>query len=413
MHRRGNSARGTKTRAGSSGRAGGHGRRESADDLSLDEARAELAARLRERIPELEASIATRLYAIEDPREVADGGYVRGLHAALKEAVEYGVTALEVGERRLPEVPMALLAQVRLAARSGVALDTVLRRCIAGNALLDDLIVAEAERAEVTSSTLRRLLASQATLFERTLAAVSDEYARETRNRPTGAAARRRECVKQLLAGELADHSELGYDLEAHHLAIVVKGEGGDEVIRELAARLGRRLLAVRHEEEPLWACWLGGRSQLTAEQVLRALGDCLPAGVIVAVGEAGEGLGGWRFSHRQAKAALPVAERRGEAVLGYGEVALLATILGDELIATSLRQLYLAPLERARDGGAVAKRTLRAYFAAERNVSSTAAALGVDRRTVTNRIHVIEGLLGRPLQAAAADLEIALRLDD
>lgn len=379
----------------------------------MDEVRSALAARLRMRIPELEASIATRVYAIEDPRDVADGGYIRGLHAALAAAVAYAVDAVEMGERRLPDVPVPLLAQVRLAARSGVALDTVLRRCIAGNALLDDLIVAEAERGEVPSSALRRLLASQATLFERTLAAVSDEYTRETRNRPTGAAARRRECVKQLLAGELADHSELGYDLEAHHLAIVVKGEGGDEVIRELATKLGRRLLAVRHEEEPLWACWLGGRSQLAAERVLRALGDGVPAGVIVAVGEAGEGLGGWRFSHRQAKAALPVAERRGEAVLGYGEVALLATILGDELIATSLRQLYLAPLERARDGGAVAKRTLRAYFAAERNVSSTAAALGVDRRTVTNRIHAIEGLLGRPLQAAAADLEIALRLDD
>ena len=56
---------------------------------------------------------------------------------------------------------------------------------------------------------------------------------------------------------------------------------------------------------------------------------------------------------------------------------------------------------------------TLRAYFAAERNISSTAAALGVDRRTVTNRIRAIEGLFGRSLKDFATELEIALQLDD
>ena len=65
------------------------------------------------------------------------------------------------------------------------------------------------------------------------------------------------------------------------------------------------------------------------------------------------------------------------------------------------------------RDGGKDARDTLRAYFAAERNVSSTAAALGVDRRTVRNRIRAIEDLVGRPLNLIAADLEIALRVID
>ena len=55
---------------------------------------------------------------------------------------------------------------------------------------------------------------------------------------------------------------------------------------------------------------------------------------------------------------------------------------------------------------------TLRAYFAAERNVSSTAVVLGVDRRTVTNRLRAIEELFGRPLKDVAAELETALRLD-
>jgi sugar diacid utilization regulator len=193
----------------------------------------------------------------------------------------------------------------------------------------------------------------------------------------------------------------------------MVKGEGARELTAELARSLDRRLLAVRREEEPIWACWLGGRGPLEAERAMRALGDLCPDGVFVTLGEPGEGLSGWRFSHRQAKAALAVAERGGRPVVRYAEVALLASILRDDLIATSLRQLYLEPLEAARDGGEVARETLRAYFAAGQNTSSTAAALGVDRRTVGNRLNAIEALLGRSLRDCATDLEIALRLDD
>jgi hypothetical protein len=306
-----------------------------------------------------------------------------------------------------------LLAQARLEARDGVSLDTVLRRYYAGNTLFGDFLVEEAERAEVPSSTLRRLLGEQATVGDRLLAAVSADYAREAENRPRTAAERRRECVKSLLAGELVDYSELGYDLDGHHLALMAKGNGADELVRGLVSSLDRRLLAVQREEEPIWACWLGGRQQLPAEKALRALSGADRGGVFVTVGEPGEGLAGWRFSHLQAKAALPIAERRGDHVLRYADVALLASITRDDLIATSLRQLYLAPLERTRDGGKIARETLRAYFDAERNITSTAAALGVDRRTVRNRLRSVEELLGRPLRGSVADLEIALRLDD
>ncbi|MGN6663397.1 MAG: PucR family transcriptional regulator [Solirubrobacterales bacterium] len=380
---------------------------------SIREARSELAARLRERLPEIRGVIATRVHSISDPRNVADPAYLEALNAAVAAAVDHRLTLLETGERQAPAVPAVLLAQARLDARDAVPLDAVLRRYHAGNTLFGDFLVEEAERAEVPSSTLRRLLGEQATLGDRLLAAVSAEHAREAQSRPRSAAGRRRECVKRLLAGELVDRSELDYDLDAHHLGLMAKGEGAEELMRGLAGALDRRLLAVRREEEPQWACWLGGRRELAAEQALQALAGTVPEGVVVTVGEPAEGLSGWRFSHLQAKTALPIAERRGKAVLRYADVALLASIARDELLETSLRQLYLAPLERARDGGKVARETLRAYFDAERNVSSTAAALGVDRRTVRNRIRAIEELLGRPLRGSVADLEIALRLDE
>lgn len=378
----------------------------------MREVRSALATRLRERLPEIQAAIATRVNAIADPHEVADPAYLEGLSAAVAAAVEHRLAVLEAGERQALPVPPVLFSQARLDARDNVSLDTVLRRYYAGSTLFADFLAKEAERAEVPSPALRRLLGEQATLGDQLLAAVSAEYAREAERRPRSAADRRRECVKALLAGELVDHSELGYELDGHHVALMAKGEGAVELIRGVASRLGRRLLAVQREEEPKWACWLGGRQRLPAEEVLQALTE-VPEGVFVSVGEPGEGLPGWRFSHFQAKAALPIAERQGRAVLRYADVAILAAIARDDLVADSLRQLYLAPLKEMRDGGKTARETLRAYFAAERNVSSTAAALGIDRHTVRNRLRSIEELLGRSLSDSATDLEIALRLED
>jgi len=308
-------------------------------------------------------------------------------------------------------VPAALRAQARLDARDRLPLHTVLRRYFAGNALFADFLAAEAEREGVPNAVLRNLLAAQATVGDRLLAAVSAEHAREAQVRPSGTEERRRESVKRLLAGEFVGRSELEYDLDAQHLGLMAKGEGAEPLLRELAKRLDRRLLVVKREEEPIWAAWLGGSRPLQAGEAPRALADLAPEGVFVTLGEPAEGLAGWRFSHLQAKAALAVAERRGEAVARYADVAFEAAALRDDLLARSLRQLYLEPLEGMRDGGKVARETLRAYFAAEGNISSTAAALGVDRRTVRNRIRAAEELLGRPLNVVAADLEIALRL--
>jgi PucR C-terminal helix-turn-helix domain/GGDEF-like domain len=379
---------------------------------SVEQARSLLAERLRGRLPELKTAIATRVYAISDPRDVTDPAYVEGLTAALAAAVEYRLEILEVGERAASDVPAELLAQARLDARDRVPLDTVLRRYFAGNALFADFLAEEAEREGVPNAVLRNLLAAQATVGDRLLAAVSAEHAREAQVRPSGTAERRRESVKRLLAGEFVDHSELEYDLDAQHLGLMARGEGAEALMKELAKRLDRRLLAVQREEEPTWAGWLGGGRPVEATDAVAVLAELDPKGIVVTVGEPAEGLAGWRFSHLQAKAALPLAERRGLAVARYADVAIEAAVLRDDLLAKSLRQLYLEPLEGMRDGGKVARETLRAYFAAERNISSTAAALGVDRRTVRNRIRAIEELVGRPLSVAAADLEIALRTE-
>jgi PucR C-terminal helix-turn-helix domain/GGDEF-like domain len=377
---------------------------------------AALAERLRSRAPEIEASLAALVDPIPESR-AADPAYLEYmdcLPATRVAVLQYVVEAIELGERQNPEIPAAVLTAPRLAARCGVPLDVVLRRYSAGNAFFGDIIVEEAERVGVSTSTLRRLLHLQATVFDRLLQAVSDEHVREASSRPATTAEWRHRYLEELLAGRQPS-GEIGveYDFDGHHLGLMVKGEGAHEAMRGLAAALDRRLLADPHPEEPAWACWLGGRARLESEEAMRALGSISTDSVVVAVGEPAEGIAGWRLSHRQAKAALPIAERRGEPVLRYADVAVLASILRDDLGTTSLRQLYLQPLEATKDGGKIARETLRAYFACERNVSSAAAALGVDRRTVTNRLRGIEELFGRPLGDVAGDLETALQLAD
>jgi hypothetical protein len=382
---------------------------------SFERARAELSARLRERQAEIEQAVLTRAYAVSETNsespdpETLDPTYLQGLRTATAAAVDYALEVVERGEGREPYPPEILLAQARLAARNRVGLDTVLRRYSAGYVLLSDFLVEEAERSGLRGPALQRLLRSQAAL-DRLLAALSEEYARAERERPTTQEQRRIERIERLLAGEPIDTSALEYDFEAHHLAAIAAGPGAGNALRELAASIDCRLLSACRGDETLWA-WLGARRPPDPEELKRCAPDW-PEGATLAIGEPNEGLTGWRLSHRQAKAALSVAQRGSEPLVRYADVALLAAVLQDELLATSLRKLYLEPLEQERDGGEVARETLRAYFGAERNVSSAAAVLGVKRHTVTNRLRVIEETIGRSLSDCGPELEATLRLE-
>ncbi len=379
---------------------------------SIERARGELAARLRERRGEIEDALLTRTYSIADPREAADPEYEQGLRAAVSAALEYGLAAVERGEERAPPAPVLLLAQAHLAARNGVPLDAVLRRYFAGYTLLGDFIVQEAGAASLKGPWLRRLLREQAALFDRFLATVAEEYGREGKAHAASTWQRSVERVERLLEGELVDTSGLDYDLTGHHIALVADSPLPADALRGVAASLDRGVLLARPDDKTTWA-WLGGRHRFDAEELEKVARIELPSDPCTAIGEPGKGLAGWRLSHRQAVAALPVAQCGRDRVVRYADVALLASLLQDDLLATSLRDLYLAPLQSQRDGGAVSRQTLRAYFDAQRNSASAAAALGVTRQTVNNRLRAIEDRLGRLIDACAHELDAVLRLDD
>ncbi|HEY6730854.1 MAG TPA: helix-turn-helix domain-containing protein [Solirubrobacterales bacterium] len=261
-------------------------------------------------------------------------------------------------------------------------------------------LVAKAEAGDWSHADLSRIL--------RSLAGALESKEPEP---PHNLERRRLLIIQRLLAGERLDASLLNYNLENHHASIVVSGPDPTRPFRDLRGKLDCRLLLLQVDDRTAWA-WLGGSRQLVSSDLGAIRTWAWEPGTVVACGAPAQGLDGWRLTHRQATAALPVAREGTTTVIHYPDVALLATALHDDLLASSLRQTYLDPLEEDRDGGLAAKNTLRAYFKAARNASSAAAELGVNRSTIRNRLAAIEDRLGRSPDAVSAELEVALRLD-
>lgn len=372
-----------------------------------------LLAALRERRDGLEAAIRARIDGDDAPTEAADPEYGAGLRAAVPLAIDYCLEGIERGEASPPPAPTALLFQARVAARSRVPLAIVMRRYFAGYTLLGDFIAEEAEAVGLRrASDLKRLLRSLAAIFDHLIAAVSEEYAHETEHLTTHTSEHRRaELIERLIGGEALDATDLGYDFNGWHLGAIAKGPGALVALKALARSLDRRLLAVERDGQAVWA-WLGGREPVQPDEVDPVIADWPPE-VRLALGESAEGPTGWRLTHRQARAALPIALHGSDPFVRYADVALLASILRDDLLATSLRELYLKPLERERDGGETLRETLRAYFACERNVSSAAAMLGVQRHTVSNRLRVVEERVHRSLGNVIDEFDAALRIEE
>jgi len=371
-----------------------------------------LLARLQRRRPELEQAILARVYAVADPRGVSDPEYALGIREAVSAGVNHWLSLFESPDEA--PVPPTLLAQARYAARSDVELDTVLRRYFAGYTLLAEFLVGEAEAGlQIEPEELKRLTRSQAVLFDRLVAAVAGEYRREAEDRVRSIDAGRAERVRALLAGEPIDLGGLGYEFaDGWHFGAAAAGPGARAALRDLSGRLDRSLLLVDGAGGSVWA-WFGGARPVGADEARATCAVHWPTQVALGLGEPGKGLVGWRQTHRQALAALPVAIHGSVKQVSYIDCALLASVLADEVLASSLRARYLVPLRSHRDGGEALRRTLNAYFAAERNVSSAAAALGVSRQTVKNRLCLAEEIIGRSLPDCASDLEIALQLGE
>lgn len=307
----------------------------------------------------------------------------------------------------IPPLPAELLAQARLAARHQVGLDAVLRGYVVGSTLMDDFILEECDGASAQA-----LMRSRALALDRLLSRISTEYESERRTREGSRETRALEGVRSLLRGEPSTGTGFDYDLGDNHIGLVARGSDSKGMIRAVARSLDSRLLLVAVDSDNVWA-WLGRRGALHAEEVQVTIASERQQGVSIGLGESANGITGWRHTHRQARASLPVALRSATGLARYADVCLIASAIQDDLLRSSLHALYLQPLLAAPNGQRAYVETLRAYFAADRNGASAASSLGVSRQTVVNRLRAVEERLGCSLSSCASAVELALDMID
>ncbi len=349
-----------------------------------------------------------------DPYGVVDAHYAEGQRAAVVAILDYALTGIEHGDERATLIPSAAVAQVHRAARSGVTVEIVVRRYMAAHAELGDFVIQEAGRSGLLTkgTALRRVQQTQASLLDRLIAIVSDEHAREIERLHRSPEQHLAERVRRLLAGELVDASELGYELDGWHAGLIASGPGAGQTVRSLSASLGCKVLSVPQDERSVWG-WLGGSRETVDCAIGRLVSARWPTGVSLALGEPAGGLMGWRVAHQQAQDALLVSLHRPQALTRYCDVALLAPWLRDEVRARAFINTYLSALDNHRCPGSVLRKTLQEYFAAGRNATKAGRNLNVSRRTMRNRMVLIEESLPSLLESNQAELELALRLDE
>jgi PucR C-terminal helix-turn-helix domain len=380
---------------------------------SMEGVRCIVVEGLRARRPEIERAISDRIRdAVPYPVSEEDPGYEVGLLEAVASIVSYSLDALEQGPEWSNQLPAAATAQARRAARAGVSIGTVQRRYIAGHRELGNFVAQEMERNGFSNNgeAIHHLRTTQEALLEHLAATIEREYGEE---RESIIDSQLVVIVEKLLSGEDADSAELAklrYEIDAAwHVGLIVSGPGAEAVIHLLRKYYARRLLCVLAGER-IWG-WVGTSAECSGE--IDQLSCDGYDEVSISIGELARGLDGWCLTHNQALSAFDIAIRKPNSIIRYADDRLLAGVLQDSTLVSSLTHKYLVPLSCQSDGGKKLRVTLRTYINLECNATSASHPLRVGRHTVESRVHTVEQLIGCPLRECLAELDLALRLEE
>lgn len=371
---------------------------------TLQEIRQRLSTRLRSRLPIIEDAIFQKVRTISTPTDSPE--YLHGIRSALTEAIEYVLVGIEAGETAPPSIPPAARTQARRAARSGITLDTVLRRYHAGDRLMAQFIVEEAR--DLPSDAVQTILSTQGPQIDHLTAGVANEYMHEIGRLRTSPAQRLRERILRMVEGDSDLDAEIRYEFNVCHVGMIGAGAGVEQGMRNVASRLDCQLLLVPADDHDVFWVWLGRRRDLSIGEI-EEVGRDENWRFLLAIGEPRRQIDGWRLTHREAQIAQAGMLQRQQQITRARDVILISAVLRDPFIARSLSETYLSPL----DGRGDFKETLRAYFKADRNAATAAAAMGVARHTVERRVRRVEEILGQSLASCDAQLQVALGAED
>jgi hypothetical protein len=290
-----------------------------------------------------------------------------------------------------------------------MSLEDLLRGYSAGNTTIAEFVVEEVQK-HPDPETLASGVGVQSRVADALISGLSAEYASELERLDSSPTVRMVRRVEQLLADDSLVDAEIDYRLDAWHIGAVISGSGAERTARLLADQLGCNVLLVPRSAEVYWAWWGGGR-RISFSQLELQAGN-LSGSEFLAVGEAHHGPEGFRLSHREAQIAAAVMVRGSDRLTRCADVMLPGVFLQEPALADLYLTTYLGPLKEHKDWP-VLRETLGAYFQANNNLGSAAAALGVNRHTVRRRLDKVEETIDSPLEQRHAELEVALQLDE
>jgi DNA-binding PucR family transcriptional regulator len=327
------------------------------------------------------------------------------------------------------QLPAETMEYVRSSVQRGVPLSALLRGVRIGQDFVlqdwEDRLAAMGLEPDAFMAAMRASLRYTFGFTDALAEGIANEYQRERERRFRGAQAVRAEAIRALVEGSPIDidsaSRELGYELRRHHIGLVLWAEPApgetatlpqlERAATEIAHGLGcQRPLLFGAGSTLLWA-WAGTPAPADPETVGRTTAR---GRVSVAVGEPGEGMEGFRRTHRDAVEASRVAmvsERRPGTVTRYRSVDLAALLGADTDSARRFVRNELGPLAEDNDEAARLRVTLKVYLEESESRLATARRLGVHPNTVANRVRSCRELLDRGLGERRVQLQVALAL--
>lgn len=360
-------------------------------------------------------------------------------HADLREATRascHSVIQLFVetvrfgGDLDRVEPPPAAVGYAREFVRRGVSIETLLRAYHVAHAAFferwSDQLHAEIAEPDELSVAIEAGATAAFTFVNVLSRGLVERYAAERELWARSAAAIRAEELAALLGDPKRDieraSARLGYELRRRHLGFVIWGfereRGGfdlatlERLAAELEVGLGPKLLVpVGQLTIAGWVALGEGRPALDRLSA--------PGGVFLAFGEPGNGVEGFRRTHREAQRAAQVARWGGEpavtaeaaAVTLYRDVELVSLASADPDQARHFVRSRLGPLAAADDRSRTLALTLRVFLEERASPRHAARRLGVHENTIANRVAAARAMLDRPLEDEVAELLVALRL--
>ncbi len=303
--------------------------------------RAGLVERLRARRFEIEETIFARVRdGAFDPAGTGDAEYVEGLRAAVVAVVHYGLTGIERGEAYSAVVPSVALAQARRAARAGVGLDTVLRRYVAGHALLEDFVMQEADTSAFIGrrTAVRRVLETSASLLDRLIPSITSTYMQELepavcpsarRSHASANPERRQQGRERAGSGASSGQVALEQSIRIMQALVEVLAERGFA-----GATIGLVVGRARISTRTFYQCYDG------LEECLIAIMDTALEEAVALVSRELQGVGCWQDGVRSALAAMLSHFDREPAL---ARVCIVETLAGGPVVLAHRERLIQA----------------------------------------------------------------------